>query len=420
MYKLYRALSIALAPFLKIYFYVRCLYGKDRIESVKNHFGVATAKRRSGKLVWVHAASVGESLAALTFIRHLKEQFKDVNVLLTTVTVTSADILASKITSIDNCCHQFSAADNPFWVKKFLDYWKVDTAVFLESEIWPNTIQMLHDRRIPTFLLSSRLSPRSFRRWKSLKNFFTSILKKFDCILAQSEVDMERYAFFSPRNTKRIDNLKYANAVLPSNETLLNRFKKLRSNRKVLVAASTHEKEEDIIIEAHKKLKSRFDLITIIIPRHTVRVKSVCALLKKHHLSFSLRSEIVDDSPTDSEVFCVDTFGEVGTFFRLADLCFVGGSLVPVGGHNIYEPVALGKPVMHGPFMDNALEVRDFLREKNVAFEVKDADEIVEVCADFFSHEKKLRAVSKLATSACRNESLKQIDEIMQLERFLK
>jgi 3-deoxy-D-manno-octulosonic-acid transferase len=420
MYKLYRALSIVIAPFLKIYFYSRCLYGKDRIESVKNHFGVATAKRCSGKLIWVHAASVGESLAALTFIKDLKERFKDVNILLTTITVTSADVLASKITSISNCCHQFSVADNPSWIKKFLDHWNVDVAIFLESEIWPNTIHMLHDRRIPAFLLSARLSPRSFQRWKSLKSFFTSVLKKFNCILAQSEVDRERYAFFSPRNTKRIDNLKYANAVLPCNETLLNRFEKLCFNKKVLVAASTHEKEEDMIIEAHKKLKNSFDLVTIIIPRHTTRVKNVCALLKKHNLIFSLRSEIIDDSQTESEIFCIDTFGEVGTFFRLADLCFVGGSLIPVGGHNIYEPVALGKPVLHGPFMDNALEVRDFLHEKNVAFEVKDVDEIVKTCTDFLSNEKKLRAVSKLATSVCRNKSLKQINEIMQLEKFLK
>ncbi|MDR2067671.1 MAG: 3-deoxy-D-manno-octulosonic acid transferase [Holosporaceae bacterium] len=420
MYRLYKILSFALAPFLRIYFYARCLYGKDRIESVKNHFGIATAQRRSGKLVWVHAASVGESLAALTFIRHLKKQFTDVNVLLTTITVTSADVLASKITSIDNCCHQFSVADNQFWVKRFLDYWKVDAAIFLESEIWPNAVHMLHNRRIPIFLLSARLSPRSFRRWKLFKGFFTSILEKFNCILAQSEIDRERYAFFSPNNTRRIDNLKYANALLPCNEPLLSKFKKICSRKKVLVAASTHEGEEDIIIDAHKKLKNNFDLVTVIIPRHTARVKNICALLKKQGLNFSLRSEIIDDSPTKSEIFCVDTFGEVGTFFRLADLCFVGGSLTPVGGHNIYEPVALGKPVLHGPFMDNALEVRDFLREKKVAFEVKDVGEIVKICADFFSNEKKLRAVSKQAASACRNESLKQIDEIMQLEKLLK
>ncbi len=425
MIVLYNILFRVFSPFLKIYFYIRCLYGKDKVESVKNHFGSATIKRSEGKFIWIHAASIGESTAALTFINHIKKKFPDLNILITTITVTSAEILYPKISKISNCYHQFVVADNPNWINKFLDYWKPETAIFLESEIWPNTINALYDRKISIYLLNARLSPKSFNRWKLCKGSFSKILRKFDCILAQSELDGERYRFFSNNNVQCIDNLKYANAILPCNEVLLKTFRKLCINKKVFVAASTHEKEEDIILEAHKKLRKKIDLITIIIPRHLTRVGRVCEIIKKHEFSFSLRSamehdlNIPDHNPKNiSEIYCVDTFGEVGTFFRLADVCFVGGSLVSIGGHNIYEPVALKKPVLHGPFMDNALEVRDFLHSNNVAFEVKNSDDIYNIFYKLVEDEILMNNVIKTASKLTGNESLQQIDRIIKLEWF--
>lgn len=425
MFVLYNILFRVFSPFLRLYFYIRCLYGKDRIESVKNHFGIATIKRPEGKFIWIHAASIGESTAALTFINHIKKKFPDLSILITTITVTSAEILYPKISKISNCYHQFVVADNPNWISKFLDYWNPKTAVFLESEIWPNTINALYDRKIPIYLLNARLSPKSFKRWKLFKGSFSKILRKFDCILAQSELDGERYRFFSNNNVQCIDNLKYANTVLPCNEVLLKTFEKLCVNKKVFVAASTHEKEEDIILEAHKKLRKKFDLITIIIPRHLKRVDRVCEIIRKHEFSFSLRSamdhgsNILDhDSKNISEIYCVDTFGEVGTFFRLADVCFVGGSLVQIGGHNIYEPAALKKPVLHGPFMDNALEIRDFLHSNNIAFEVKNSDDIYNIFCKLAEDKNLMNSVIKTASKFTKNESLEKIDKVMQLERL--
>lgn len=423
MYKLYNILSRILSPFLVVYFYIRCLYGKDKIDCVKNHFGIASIKRPDGNLIWIHAASIGESTSALTFINHIKKQFPDLNILITTITVTSAEILYPKISKISNCYHQFVVADSPDWIKKFLDYWKIDVAVFLESEIWPNIVEALHGREIPTYLLNARLSPKSFGCWKICKKFFSEILEKFNCILAQSELDEERYRFFSSNNVQRIDNLKYANAVLPCNDALLQIFKKACANKKVFVAASTHEKEEDVILEAHKKLREKFNLVTIIIPRHLTRISRVCEIIEKHGCSFSLRSSIDTElgnvcDQNISEVYCVDTFGEVGTFFRLADVCFVGGSLVPIGGHNIYEPAALKKPVLHGPFMDNALEVRDFLRSNNIAFEVKDHGDICNVFSRLIEEENLMNDVTMAASKLTKNEALQKIDDIMKLKRF--
>jgi 3-deoxy-D-manno-octulosonic-acid transferase len=395
-----------------MYFYARCLYGKDKIESVKNRFGKPTVNRPKGKLIWIHAASIGESATALTYVNHVKKQFPELKILMTTTTVTSADMLSPKIAKIDGCLHQFVVADNPIWIRKFLDHWKPSAAFFLESEIWPNIVDSLSKRKIPVFLLNARLSPRSFERWLGFKSFLADTLRKFACVLAQSEIDFERYRIFSPKNTKRMDNLKYANDQLPYDEALLKNFQKACEGKRIFTAASTHEKEEEIILDACEKLKSKFDLAIVFIPRHLTRVKRICEILRKRNLKFSLRSE--NNFSSDSEVFCVDTFGEVGTFFRAADLCFVGGSLVPIGGHNIYEPVALGKPVLHGPFMDNALEVRDMLKEKQVAFEVKDSDEIYQICFKLLSDPAKLEKISKLATEAAKNEALKQIDEAVR------
>lgn len=409
---LYKNLMIVCSPFLKMYFYSRCLYGKDRVESVKNHFGIATIKRPAGDLVWIHAASVGESISALTYIRHLQETNPDISVLLTTVTVTSADIIKSK--NIRNCYHQFAVVDNPFWVKKFLNYWKPCASIFLESEIWPNIIDALSVRGIPTYLLNARLSPGSFNRWKILKTFLSDKLKKFRVILAQSKLDQERFEFFSSNNVVKIDNLKYANAALPCSQELLQLFKPMCKNKKVLVAASTHPGEDEVLIEAYRKLRERFNMILFIIPRHTTRVKDICSLLAKRNIDFALRSKT--DQNTRAGVICVDSFGEVGTFFTLADMCFVGGSLVPIGGHNIYEPVAMGKPVLHGKYMENALEVRDFLHRENVAFEVNSEADIVSLCTDFFADNSLLKSVSNHALSLSKNDSLQQIDEIIKLK----
>lgn len=393
-----------------MYFYSRCLYGKDSWENVQNHFGQPNKPRPDGELIWIHAVSIGESTAALTYIRHLKEKRPYLNILLTTTTITSAKILESKLKNIDGCLHQFSVADNPRWIRRFLDYWIPKQAVFLESEIWPNTIDELYKRNIPLYLLNARLSPRSFKRWSYLKEFFSSILKKFTGILAQSESDEQRFKYFSNQNVFRIDNLKYANPPLPCNDALFSELKEICKNKKILVAASTHNGEEKEILKAHIELKKEFDLITVIIPRHLNRINEITKLFDKYQLTYQLRSKL---SPFVTDIICIDTFGEVGTCFRLADVTFVGGSLVPVGGHNIYEPVVFGKPVLFGPNMDNAMEVRDFILKNKAGFEVESYEDIVFRCRNFFSHTELLKDIEKKMKALTHNESLQQIDKIV-------
>lgn len=414
MGKLYKTLFSLLSPFLRIYFYSRCLYGKDNWKDVQNHFGQPSKARPTGELVWIHAVSIGESTAALTYIKHLKEQHPQMNILLTTTTVTSAKILESKLKNVEGCIHQFSVVDNPRWIRKFLDYWKPAKAFFLESEIWPNTVDELYKRNIPLFLLNARLSLRSFKRWSYLRKFFSSVLKKFSGILTQSELDEQRFKFFSDQNVFKIDNLKYANPPLPCNDELLSKLKKICKNKKILVAASTHNGEEEEILKAHKKLKKEFDLVTIIIPRHLNRISEITKLFDKCKLAYQLRSQL---SSAVTDIILIDTFGEVGTCFRLADVTFVGGSLVPIGGHNIYEPIVFGKPVLFGPHMDNALEVRDLILKNQVGLEVKSFEDIATHCQNFFSHPEVLKEIETKTKTLTHNESLQQIDEIVKFSQ---
>jgi len=397
-----------------VYFYSRCLYVKDNWEDVQNHFGQPNKPRPNGELIWIHAVSIGESTAALTYIKHLKENNPSLNILLTTTTVTSAKILESKLKNIEGCIHQFSVADNPRWIRKFLDYWKPKQAFFLESEIWPNIVDELHKRNIPLFLLNARLSPKSFKRWSYLKEFFSSILKKFTGILAQSESDEQRFKFFSDKNIFKIDNLKYVNPPLPCNDELISQLKEICKNKKILVAASTHNGEEEKILKAHLELKKEFDLITIIIPRHLNRIAEITKLFDKYQVTYQLRSKL---SSSATDIICVDTFGEVGTCFCLADVTFVGGSLVPIGGHNVYEPVVFGKPVLFGPYTDNATEVKDFVLKNQIGFEVKSSENIVSYCRKFFLHPELLKEIETKTKALTRNESLQQIDKIIEFSQ---
>lgn len=415
---LYKILSYLLSPFLIIWFYARCLIGKDHFEHVKNHFGLPSIKRKNGKFIWVHAASIGESLSALTYINHIKKRDPDLYVLITTITVTSAEILDKRLKNIPNCYHQFVVADVIPWIRRFLDHWDVSAAFFMESEIWPNIISELKKREIPVYLLNARLSKKSFKRWMKVRGIFSNILSKYSYIFAQSEGDFERFSFFSNSNIVKIDNLKYANDRLPIDANLSQLFTFLCKNKKIIVAASTHQGEEKIIFEAFKKIKKNFECVLIVIPRHLNRVQNIKKFFENSNEKIFLRSSISNENIKklkNIEIFIIDTFGEVGTFFSLADICFVGGSLVPVGGHNIYEPVMFGKPVIFGEYMSNALEVRDLILNHGVGFEVNNASQIAEIFQKLLQNPDELKKISEKAIKITKNSALNDIDSLVKL-----
>lgn len=414
IYSCYRVLSQILSPLIRLYFYGRCWSGKDEKENVKNHFGLPTLERPEGKLIWIHAASIGEANSALTYIRHFKKKHPDMKVLLTTITLTSARMFREKVNAIPGCCHQFVVADVPGWVNRFLDYWQPSSVMFLESEIWPNIVNELHKRNIPMYLLNARLSDKSFENWKRAKDFMHNILLKFNKILAQSRDDTEKFKYFGTDNVVQIDNLKYANSVLPCDEGVLEAFRSFCSGRHIFTAVSTHEGEEEVILRAHKLMNREMPVTTIIIPRHIQRVPKIIEMAGKLNLTCSIKSAAVKGYLAQSDIFIIDTYGEVGTFCRLAQVTFIGGSLVNLGGHNILEPAALGKVVLHGPYMSNFSEIAENLHKLNVAYEVKNAEDIARICLQMFKNPELLKEISETIPEKVQNKSLEQIDNLVQ------
>lgn len=414
MYSFYRVLSQILSPFVRLYFYFRCWRGKDEKESVKNHFGFPTAARPEGKLIWIHAASIGEANSAITYIKHFKENHPDINVLLTTITLTSARMFREKIEAIPGCLHQFAVADVPGWISRFLDYWQPTTVMLLESEIWPNMIFEVYKRNIPIFLINARLSDKSFKNWKRVENFMHNILSKFNKILAQSRNDAEKFRYFGNDNVVQIDSLKYANSVLPYDKGVFDAFRSFCSGRQIFTAISTHEGEEEVILQAHKLINRAMPITTIIIPRHVRRVPKIVDLCNRLNLTCSIKSAAVNGSLSKSDVFIVDTYGEVGTFCRLAQVTFVGGSLINLGGHNILEPAALGKVVLHGPYMGNFAEIMENLHNLGAAYEVKNAEDIARICVQLLEKPELLKEISETLPDKVQNKSLEQIDKWIQ------
>lgn len=414
IYNFYRVLSQILSPFIRLYFYFRCLRGKDEKENVKNHFGFPTVARPEGKLVWIHAASIGEANSAISYIKHFKENHPEINVLLTTVTLTSARMFREKIDAIPGCYHQFVVADVPGWIKRFLNYWQPTTVMFLESEIWPNIVCEVHKRNIPMYLVNARLSDKSFENWKRAKNFMHNILSCFGKILAQSRGDAEKFKYFGNDNIVQIDSLKYANSVLPYDKGVLDAFRSFCSGRQIFVAISTHDGEEEIILQAHKLINRAMPITTIIIPRHVQRVSKIAELCNRFNLTCSVKSLAVKGYLSKSDIFIVDTYGEVGTFCRLAQIAFVGGSLVNLGGHNVLEPAALGRIVLHGPYMGNFAEIMENLHNLDAAYEVKNAEDIARICIQLFKKPELLNKISETLPDKVQNKSLEQIDKWVQ------
>lgn len=413
-YNCYRLLSQIFSPLIKLYFYFRCFRGKDEKENVKNHFGYPTIARPEGKLIWIHAASIGEANSAMSYIKHFKENHPDTNVLLTTITLTSANMFREKIKEISGCYHQFVVADVPGWINRFLDYWQPSMVMFLESEIWPNLVNEIHRRNIPLYLVNARLSDKSFENWKRVEGFMHNILSMFNKILAQSRSDTEKFQYFGDDNVVQIDSLKYANSILPYDSGVLDTFRSFCTGRQIFVAISTHEGEEEFILRAHKLINKEIPITTIIIPRHTQRVSKIIELCSMLHLSCSVKSSAVKGHLIKSDIFIVDTYGEVGTFCRLAQITFVGGSLVNLGGHNILEPAALGKIVLHGPYMSNFSEIVENLYNLNAAYEVKNTEDIVRICLQLLKQPELLKKMSETLPDKVQNKSLEQIDKWVQ------
>jgi 3-deoxy-D-manno-octulosonic-acid transferase len=344
--------------------------GKEDAVRMPERKGHASLPRPDGPLIWLHGASVGEVISLLPIAEHFTA--KGVHVMVTSGTVTSAEVAARRLPK--GAFHQFIPLDLPAYVKRFLAHWKPDIGVFAESELWPNLIQAAHGAGTHLVIVNARMSERSFNRWRRFPSFITSMLSRFELVLAQTKADGERVRALGAPRVQVIGNLKYDVLPPPADAAKLAELSLATRGRPVFVAASTHPGEEELIAQAHRLAKvSVPGLLTILIPRHPDRGAEVAELVFQAGLSVARRSQgAVPDAHTD--VYVADTIGELGLFYRLSRLAYLGGSLVPRGGQNPIEPAKLGNGILHGPHIHNFTEVYAALADTKGAFVVRDAD----------------------------------------------
>jgi 3-deoxy-D-manno-octulosonic-acid transferase len=353
----YRRLSAAVALLAPALIKRRLKQGKEDPARIGERRGVSRDTRPHGPLVWIHGASVGEVLAAAALIERLRAL--NIRILLTSGTVTSASIVAKRFPP--DIIHQYVPYDSPRYVARFLDHWRPSLALFIESDLWPNLILSSAARRLPMVLINGRMSQRSFQRWRRITGTISALLSRFEVCLVRSEVDAERFTALGSRNVVTTGNLKLDVEAPPADSGKLERLMAVTRGRPIVVAASTHPGEEDILLEAHKTLAGFFpSLLSVIVPRHPDRGEAIARSVTASGLQAALRSR--EELPTaTTDIYVADTMGELGLFYRLAPIVFMGGSLVEHGGQNPVEAVKLGAAVVHGPHVFNFTDVYEAL-----------------------------------------------------------
>jgi 3-deoxy-D-manno-octulosonic-acid transferase len=344
----WRLLTTLATPLAPLLLRQRAARGKEETARMAERLGNASLPRPQGRLTWIHGASVGESLAALPLIERLLAE-PDTHVLMTSGTVSSATLLKRRLP--DGAVHQYVPLDTPGAVARFLDHWKPDAGLFVMSELWPNLVMMAHERGIPLGLVNGRISESSAARWAIARKSIANLLRAFDLVLAEDERVAARFRALGAQDVRVVGSLKADAPPLSTDEAALTKMREAIGARPILLAAQTHPGEDETILPAHDVLRERFgDLLTIIVPRHIERADDIQMLCSGRASARRSRNEL--PSP-QTAIYIADTLGELGLFYRLAPFCFLGATLVPLGGHNPLEPAVLRCAILAGPHHAN-------------------------------------------------------------------
>lgn len=398
MLKAYRLLTRVARPGTGLLLRRRVAKGKEIGERLGERFGRPGRTRPKGRLWWFHAASVGETNAILPLMHALHARYPDLRFLLTTFTVTSARIASSRLP--EGAVHQFAPLDSPRFVRRFLDYWQPELAAFTESEIWPNLILDTHARGVPLVLVNARMSPGSFRSWRRRPGLSRPLFSRFDMILAQDATLARRFEQTGGHTVLSLGNLKADAPAPPVDQGLREQLEGALGGRPILLAASTHPGEDEIVAEAVEMLRERVPgLLTVIVPRHPERGATIMEMAKARGIETARRSRTALPGEK-TEVFIADTLGELGTWYAVAPLALVGGSLVRHGGQNPIEAVKLDTGVLTGPHHANFAESYQALAEAGGCREVTDARELASAAAELLGDAEALERMRTAAREA--------------------
>lgn len=383
----------------------RMAKGKEDSARLNERKGIAALERPDGVLLWIHAASVGESQSALSLINQIIRDYPSFKILVTTGTVTSADLMAKNLP--EGAIHQYYPLDHPDWVDSFLDHWHPDMAIWVESELWPNMLGAVKARNIPSFLVNARLSKRSYGRWKMFKSSIATLLSVFTAILAQTQKDAERFTALGAQNVQVTDNLKYNAKPLPVNEDDLRALKGHMQGRPCWLYASSHKGEEELACRVHQTLKNSIpDLLTIIVPRHPDRGTDVEFTCGTTGLEVIRRTNAKTPPDMETDIYIADTLGELGLFYRLAPVSCIGRSFSDDGGggHNPIEAAQLHCAVLHGPNIQYQQDIYDEMNADKAALMVHDEAMLSQSIHTLLNDSAALRAQQKRGLNFARNK----------------
>jgi 3-deoxy-D-manno-octulosonic-acid transferase len=379
---LYRGLTTAATPAILLALHLRRRRGKEDAARAGERRGIAGIARPPGPLVWMHAASVGEATSALALIERLRLERPHIGVLVTTGTTTSAELMGRRLP--DGVFHQYVPVDRGAWVDRFLDHWRPDLALWIESELWPNLIHATRARGVPMAFLNARISERSLAGWQRFPDLIRPTLAAFDIRLAQSPADAARLAALGAPDAGYVGNLKFAARPLPVDTAARQALDAAIGGRPRWLAANTHDGEEAIALDAHRA-QSTPNLLTMIAPRHPDRGDAIETLVRSRGLALARRSR--GESLTGpTQIYLADTLGEMGLFYSLAPQSFIAGSFVSVGGHNPLEAAHFDTAILIGPDRRNNAAAAQVLVDADAAIEVADPPSLARALADLLAN----------------------------------
>ena len=401
---IYRILISIFFPLLRgTYIKKRQRIGKEHPTRFNERLGKYTHERPAGRLIWMHGASVGESVSMLPLIDRLLSEDENLSIMVTTGTLTSAEIMEKRLPA--RAFHQFIPFDVPKFAKRLLDYYKPEAVLWFESELWPSLLSVIHERKIPLILVNGRISDKSFKMWQKFKFISQEILGCFTLCLGQSEQDKNRLKILGAKRVECFGNLKYAGMPLPVDEDKLRSLQSKIGGRPVFLISSTHANEEEQLATHLGFLKQVVSSVLVIVaPRHPNRGKEVADVFARKGFKTALRSK-GEDIEADTEVYVADTIGEMGLWYKLSPVTFVGGSLINHGGQNFMEPARDKNAVIVGPFVHNFTEMLSRGQAAGAVWQVHSASDVIEEAVSLFQEPEKLKERQKNAYEWTVSES---------------
>ena len=412
MIVIYQIILTVLLLFSPIIIIFRIFKNKEDNRRFVEKFGISTKKRRRGKLIWFHGASVGEILSIIPLIKNYEKNNSINQILITTSTLSSSKIF--KKYNFKKTVHQFYPIDYFFFTKKFLNYWNPNFAIFIESEIWPWMFKDIREKNIPLILFNARLTKRTFMRWMKIKNFSKSVFGKITKAYPQNQETKEYLKKLEVEKISYLGNLKFAKSDKENLDKVSNKLKSEFKRKKIWVASSTHGNEELFCAKAHIVLRKKIrNLLTIIIPRHIHRTKDIISVMENLGLKVTCHSSNLK-SLKNIDIYIVDTYGETKKFHKIGSTVFLGGSIIKRGGQNPLEAARFGAKILHGPNVNNFTEIYKLLKFYNVSKKINSPNELASSIV-FKKNKSTGNRIKKIGENILK-KTIKDLDKIFNNE----